>query len=67
MFALDKFIYYLIGSNVIIYSDHAALKYLLSKKYAKARLIRRILLLQEFNLEIRDKKRSELLLITCLG
>ncbi|XP_026458789.1 uncharacterized protein LOC113359354 [Papaver somniferum] len=40
VFALDKFISYLIGSKVIIYSDHAALKYLLSKKDAKARLIR---------------------------
>ncbi|CAL9011911.1 unnamed protein product [Prunus brigantina] len=56
VFALDKFRSYLIGSKVIVYSDHAALKYLLSKKKAKPRLIRWILLLQEFDLEIRDKK-----------
>jgi hypothetical protein len=41
---------------VIVYTDHAALKYLLTKKDAKPRLIRWILLLQEFDLEIKDKK-----------
>jgi hypothetical protein len=59
IFALDKFRSYLLGSKVIIYSDHAALKYLFSKKDAKSHLIQRILLLQEFNLEIRDKKCSK--------
>jgi len=59
VFALDKFQSYLLGSKVIIYSDHATLKYLFSKKDAKSRLIWWILLLQEFNIEIRDKKCSE--------
>jgi hypothetical protein len=52
VFALNKFKSYLLGSKVIIYSDHAALKYLFSKKDAKSRLIRWILLLQEFVIEI---------------
>ncbi|CAN6700804.1 unnamed protein product [Malus baccata var. baccata] len=59
VFALDKFRSYLLGTKVIIYTDHAALKYLLTKKEAKPRLIRWMLLLQEFDVEIRDEKGSD--------
>ena len=44
---------------MIVYSDHTTLKYLLSKKDAKPRLLRWILMLQEFDWEVRDKKGSE--------
>ncbi|RVW89163.1 Retrovirus-related Pol polyprotein from transposon 17.6 [Vitis vinifera] len=50
---------YLVGSFIIVFTDHSALKYLLTKQDAKTRLIRWILLLQEFNLQIRDKKGVE--------
>jgi hypothetical protein len=56
VFAIDKFRSYLVGAKVIVYTDHVALKYLLTKKDAKPHLIRWILLLQEFDLEIKDKK-----------
>ncbi|KAG9444603.1 hypothetical protein H6P81_015943 [Aristolochia fimbriata] len=44
---------------VIVWTDHAALRYLFAKKDSKPRLIRWILLLQEFDIEIKDKKRAE--------
>ena len=47
------------GSNIVIFTDHSTLKYLLTKQDAKAMLIRWVLLLQEFNLQIKDKKRVE--------
>jgi hypothetical protein len=45
IFAIDKFMSYLVGAKVIIYTDHAGLKYLLTKKDPKPHLIRWILLL----------------------
>ena len=59
VYALDKFRAYLVGSVIVIFTDHYALKYLLTKQDAKVRLIRWVLLLQEFNLQIKDKKGVE--------
>ena len=44
------------GAKVIVYTDHAEIKYQIDKKDAKPRLIWWVLLLQEFDLEIRDRK-----------
>ena len=39
VYALDKFRAYLVGSDIVIFTDHSALKYLLMKQNSKARLI----------------------------
>jgi len=59
VFACEKFRSYLVGSPVVVFSNHAPLKYFLSKKDCKARLVWWILLLQEFDITIKDKKDTE--------
>ncbi|XP_070005179.1 uncharacterized protein [Nicotiana sylvestris] len=56
VWAFDKFRSYLVGTKVIVYTDHSAIRYLFAKKDAKPKLIRWVLLLHEFDLEIRDRK-----------
>nr|GEY51438.1 hypothetical protein [Tanacetum cinerariifolium] len=59
VYAFEKFRSYLIMNKSIVYTDHSALKYLFAKKDAKARLLRWILLLQEFNFKVIDTKGDE--------
>nr|KYP60984.1 Retrovirus-related Pol polyprotein from transposon 17.6 [Cajanus cajan] len=59
VFALDKFRSYLLGSRVVVFTDHVALKYLLKKADSKPRLIRWMLWLQEFDLDIRDRNGAQ--------
>ena len=56
VFACEEFGPYILGSYVIIHTDHAAIKYLIAKKDTKPKLIRWVLLLQDFDLKIKDKK-----------
>ena len=59
VFACEKFRTYILGSHVIIHTDHATIRYLMAKKDVKPRLIRWVSPLQEFGLEIKNKKGSD--------
>ena len=67
VFALEKFRSYLLGTRIIVYTDHAALKYLLKKVDSKPRLIRWMLWLLEFDLEIRDRNEAQNLVVDHLS
>nr|GFA89462.1 reverse transcriptase domain-containing protein [Tanacetum cinerariifolium] len=56
VYAFEKFWPYLVLSKSIVYTDHSALKYLLNKQDSKPRLLRWVLLLQEFDITILYKK-----------
>ncbi|GJY95962.1 reverse transcriptase domain-containing protein [Tanacetum coccineum] len=59
VYAFEKFRSYLILNKSIVYTDHSALKYLFAKKDSKARLLRWVLLLQEFKFKVIDTKGAE--------
>ncbi|KAL8097217.1 hypothetical protein AgCh_030366 [Apium graveolens] len=58
VYGFEKFRSYLLGIKVTVYIDHTTIRYLVSRKDSKSGLIRWILLLQEFKLEIKDMKES---------
>nr|GEZ08371.1 reverse transcriptase domain-containing protein [Tanacetum cinerariifolium] len=59
VYALEKFWPYLVLSKSIVYTNHSVLKYLFNKQDAKPRLLRWVLLLQEFDITVRNKKGAE--------
>ncbi|GKB46717.1 reverse transcriptase domain-containing protein [Tanacetum coccineum] len=61
VYAFEKFRSYLILNKSIVYTDHSALKYLFAKKDSKARLLRWVLLLQEFTFKVIDTKGAKIL------
>ena len=56
VFAFEKIRSYLLGTRVIVHTNHSALRYLMEKKDVKLRLIIWVLLLQEFDSEVKDRK-----------
>ncbi|GJS69867.1 reverse transcriptase domain-containing protein [Tanacetum coccineum] len=59
VYAFEKFRSYLIMNKSVVYTNHSALKYIFNKKDAKARLLRWVLLLQEFDFKVIDTKGVE--------
>jgi len=59
VFSLYKFRSYILGSHVTVYFDHASLRYLMNKKESKPCLLHWILLIQEFDVAIKDRKGFE--------
>nr|GEY02698.1 reverse transcriptase domain-containing protein [Tanacetum cinerariifolium] len=59
VYAFKKFRSYLIMNKSIVYTDHSALKYLFAKKDSKVRLLRWVLLLQEFSFKVIDTKEAK--------
>ena len=56
VFAFEKFRSYLEGTKIIVFTNHATIGYLFNKKQAKSRFIRWILILQEFDFDIKKYK-----------
>lgn len=57
MYTFEKFqAYLIISTRVIVHIDDAIVRYLMAKKDAKPRLIRWVLLLEEFNFDMRHRK-----------
>jgi len=54
VYAFEKIRAYFLGTKVMVHTDHAAIRYLMTKKYAKPRLIWWLLLLKEFDFEVKD-------------
>ena len=59
VYALEKLKSYLLGSKVVIFTNYATIKYLLTKEDSKPRLIRWVLLIQVFDIVIKHKKGSK--------
>jgi hypothetical protein len=57
--AINKFQHYITGYLVFLYTDHSSIIYLANKPITNGRVTRWLLLLQEFNITIKDRPRRE--------
>eukprot|EP00253_Pinus_taeda_P016168 PITA_16168 len=57
--AVNKFRHYITGYSVILYTDHFAIKYLANKPITNGRITRWLILLQEFDITIKDRLGKE--------
>ena len=65
--ALNKFRHYITGYQTFVHTDHAAIRYLMNKPDVNARIIRWLLLLQQFDLTIVDKPGKENVVVDFLS
>jgi hypothetical protein len=65
--AINKFLHYIIGYLVILYTDHSAIRYLTNKLITNGRVTRWLLLLQEFDITIKDRPGRENLVTNFLS
>ena len=56
VFTFRKFLSYLLSTRIIVHTEHSTLRYLMAKKNVKPRFTRGVLLLQEFDFEVKDRK-----------
>ena len=64
VFAFEKFRSYLLGTRVIVHTDYSSFRHLMAKKNDKPRLIYLALLLQEFDIEVKDTNGQKIMLLT---
>ena len=57
--AVNKFRHYITGYPVVLYTDHSAIKFLANKPVTNGRVTRWLILLQEFDITIKDRPRKE--------
>ena len=59
IYAINKFRHYITGYPVVLYTDHSIIKYLANKPVTNGRVTRWLIILQEFDIKIKDRPRKE--------
>jgi hypothetical protein len=65
--AINKFCHYITGYPFILYTDHSTIKYLANKPITNGQVTRWLLLLQEFDITIKDQPEREILIADFLS